>query len=153
MDRIPKVLFLTRGNASRAQIAEGFLRTLAGNRLIPLSAGTESATVNPLAGEVMSELGIDISTQQPREVGSLFRETLNYVVALCDEPREKYPLYPFTRNLLKWSVPDPEVAAEAEARRQAFRQVRDQIKTKVEDLIETMNRPEKVFARVHSLAA
>ena len=62
----------------------------------------------------MSELGIDISTQQPREVGSLFRETLRYAVALCDEPREKYPLYPFTRNLLKWSVPDPEIAAEAE---------------------------------------
>ena len=154
MDKIPKVLFLSRGNASRAQIAEGFLRILGGGRFIPLSAGTESADVSPLAMEVMSEVGIDISTQRPREVGSLFRETFRYAVAVCDEPRERYPVYPFTRNLLRWSVSDPEAAAaEPEAKKQAFRQVRDQIRNRVEELIETTNQPDSTFAKAHASAA
>jgi arsenate reductase (thioredoxin) len=154
MDKAPKVLFLSRGDASRAQIAEGFLRSLAGNRFIPLSAGTESAGVSPLALEVMSEAGIDISTQRPREVASLFRETIRYAVALCDEPRERHPLFPFTPNLLTWSVSDPDVATgEPEARKQVFRQVRDQIRSMVEELIETMNQPENAFAKAHAKAA
>jgi arsenate reductase len=153
MDKTPKVLFLSRGNASRAQIAEGFLRVLAGSRFIPLSAGTESADVSPLAMEVMSEVGIDISTQRPREVASLFRETFRYAVAVCDEPRERYPVYPFTRNLLRWSVSDPEVATGGpEARRQVFRQVRDQIRGRVEELIETTNQPDSAFAKAHAAA-
>ena len=154
MDKIPKVLFLSRGNASRAQMAEGFLRVLAGNRFVPVSAATESSSVNPLAIEVMSEVGIDISTQKPREVRSLFRETFPYVVTLGDEPRERYPLYPFTRNVLRWSVADPEVSTdELEAKRQAFRQVRDQLKDRVQDLIVAMNQPDRVFAKVHSAPA
>jgi len=154
MDKTPKVLFLSRGSASRAQMAEGFLRVLAGSRFIPLSAGTESADVSPLAMEVMSELGIDISAQRPREVASLFRETFRYAVAVCDEPRERYPVYPFTRNLLRWSVPDPEAAAaEPEARKQVFRQVRDQIRSRVEELIETTNQPDRAFANAHAAAA
>jgi len=154
MDKTPKVLFLSRGNASRAQIAEGFMRTLAGNRFIPFSAGTEDRSVSPLAVEVMSEVGIDISTQQPHEVASLFRENFRYAVALCDEPRERHPVFPFTRNLFTWSVLDPEVAtSELEARKQVFRQIRDQIRSRVEELIETMNQPDSAFAKVHAVAA
>ena len=154
MDKTPKVLFLSRGNASRAQIAEGFMRALAGNQLITFSAGTEDASVSPLAVEVMSEVGIDISIQQPREVASLFRDNFRYAVALCDEPRERHPIFPFTRNLLTWPVLDPEVAAsEPEARKQAFRQVRDQIRSKVTELIDKMNQPESAFAMAHAKAA
>jgi len=154
MDKTPKVLFLSRGNASRAQIAEGFARALGGDRLIPFSAGTESAGVSPLAAEVMSEVGIDISTQQPHEVASLFRDNFRYAVALCDEPRERHPIFPFTRNLLTWSVLDPEVAtSELEARKQVFRQIRDQIRSRVEELVETMNQADRAFAKVYTVAA
>jgi len=139
MEKIPKVLFFSRGSASRGQIAEGLLRSLAGDRFIPVSAGADATAVDPLAAEVMREVGIDISTQKPREVASLFRETFHYVVVMGDEPRERYPLYPFARKLVKWSVPNPEVAAgEPEARKQVFRQVRDQTRNKVEELIQTI---------------
>jgi len=152
MDKIRKVLFLSRGSASRGQMAEGFLRVLAGNQFIPYSAGTEAAGVSPLAAEVMGEVGIDISTQEPREIASLFRETFHYVVALCDEPRQRYPVFPFTRNLLRWSVSDPEVAT-GEARKQVFREVRDQIRSRVEELIETANQRDSGFAKIHAVAA
>jgi len=140
MDKKLKVLFLSRGSASRSHMAEGFLRTLAGDLFVPSSAGTESAGVSSLAREVMSEVGIDISSQKPSEVASLFRDTFHCVVSLCDEPRERYPLFPFTRRLLRWSVPDPEVVSGGtEVGKQAFRQVRDQLRNRVEELIETMN--------------
>jgi len=102
----------------------------------------------------MSEAGIDISAQQVREVVSLFRETFHCVVALCDEARERYPVYPFTRNLLRWPVVDPDaVAHDAEERKKAFRQIRDQIKNKVMDLVEAMNEPKRVFAESYPRAA
>jgi len=154
MYKIPKVLFLSRGSASRGQIAEGLLRSLAGDQYLPYSAGTEASHVHPLALEVMSEDGIDISNQKPRDIASLFHESFQYVVVLCDEPRERYPVYPFTRNLVKWSVPDPEfLAADSGARKQAFRQIRDQMKDRVEELIETMNQPRTAFANVRAAAA
>lgn len=135
-------------------MAEGFLRALAGNHFIPVSAGTEGASVNPMAIEVMSEAGIDISTHKPQEVASLFRENFHYVVTLCDESRERHPLYPFTRNLIKWSVLDPEVGAgEPETKKQASRKVRDQVRNMVEKLIETMNAPGFAFPKTHPLAA
>ncbi|HXX20162.1 MAG TPA: arsenate reductase ArsC [Candidatus Acidoferrum sp.] len=153
MDKIPKILFLSRGSASRAQIAEGFLRDMAGDRLVAISAGTESAEVSPLALEVMGEAGVDISTQRPREIPSLFRETIRYAVVVCDEPRERYPVFPFTPKLLKWSVSDPESAAGGqEAKKQAFREVRDQLKRRVEELVETVSQPNG-GAKVHAAAA
>jgi arsenate reductase len=154
MNKTPKVLFLSRGDASRAQIAEGFFRVLANNQLIPFSAGTDAKGVSPLAVEAMSEVGIDISTRKPEEPGSLFRENFQYVVALCDESRERYPLFPFTPNLLKWSIRDPEVGTDGlEARKQAFRQVRDQIRSMVNDLVEIVQRPVDAFAKAHAKAA
>ncbi|MGA8872374.1 MAG: arsenate reductase ArsC [Candidatus Acidiferrales bacterium] len=147
MEKIPKVLFFSRGSASRGQMAEGFLRSLAGDRFIPVSAGADAADVNPLAAEVMREVGIDISAQKPREVGSLFHETFHFVVVLSDEARERYPLYPFTRRLLKWSVPNPEIAAgELEAQKQMFRQVRDQMRIQVEKLIQTTGAPTNSYS-------
>ena len=154
MEKKAKVLFLCRGSASRGQMAEGFLRLLAGDRFIPCSAGTEAAGVSPLAAEVMCEVGIDISTQKSNGVAPLFRESFYCVVALCDEARERYPLFPFTRRLLRWSVPDPEDATGGpEARIQAFRQVRDQLRNRVEELIEAMKPQETAFAKGHAAAA
>jgi arsenate reductase (thioredoxin) len=154
MDKTRKVLFFSRGSASRGQIAEGLLRSMAGDRFIPVSAGADAALVDPVAAEVMREIGIDISNQTPREVGSLFHETFHYVVVLGDEPRERYPLYPFARTLLKWQVPNPEVAAsEPEAKKQAFRQARDQMRAKVEELVQVISQAEGAHASTYSAAA
>ena len=49
MDKKPKVLFLSTGNATRSKMAEGFLRSVAGDRFIAVSAGIESNAASPLA--------------------------------------------------------------------------------------------------------
>ena len=153
MDKKIRVLFLSKGSASRGLMAEGILRALAGDRFHPSCAGTEAAYASPLATEVMREAGIDISSLQPNGIAALFRETFYCVISLCDEPRERYPLFPFTRKLLRWSVPDPEAAAGGpEASRQSFRQVRDQLRHQVEEFVETMNPKQRLFAGARAAA-
>lgn len=132
MDKIPKILFLTRGSASRGEMAEGFLRRFAGRRFLPCSAGTEASSVNPLALEVMQEAGIDISGQRPRDIRSLFQESFQFVVTLYDETRERYPVFPFARQAMRWAIPDPEAATGTpDMVREAFRRVRDQLRNEV----------------------
>jgi arsenate reductase len=60
-----KVLFLCSGNSCRTQMAEAFLRDLAGDRFDVTSAGDDPATLDPEAAEAMGELGIDISGHTP----------------------------------------------------------------------------------------
>ena len=154
MDKKLKVLFLSRGSASRAQMAEGFLRALGDDELIPSSAGTEAAEMSPLAEEVMREVGIDISTQKPRELAALFRDTFHCVVALCDERRERYPLFPFTRKIVRWSVPDPEAAAGGpEEGKEAFRQVREELRNRVEELAERMTQRKRAIPLAQAATA
>ena len=154
MHKNPKVLFLSKGSASRSQMAEGLLRALGGDQFIVSSAGCEHAGVSPQAIEVMREVGIDISAQVPREVISVFGETFQCVVSLCDPPRERYPVYPFTRKLLRWSVPDPEAGSgEPEERIEAFRQVREELQHRVEKFIASMEPEGSAMERARAATA
>lgn len=63
-----RVLFLCTGNSARSQMAEALLRQKAGDRFIAYSAGLEPQEVNPLAKQVMAEIGIDISAQRAKSV-------------------------------------------------------------------------------------
>ena len=67
-----KVLFLCTGNSCRSQIAEGWLRHLAGDRFEAHSAGLKPSTVNPSAIKVMAEAGVDIAAQHSKDVGGNF---------------------------------------------------------------------------------
>jgi len=154
MEKKLKVLFLSRGNASRSQMAARLLGALGDEEFIPYSAGTEAADVHPLVKEVMQEIGIDISTQMPVQIAALFRDTFHCVVSLCDERRERYPLFPFTRKILRWSVPDPEaVSGGPEAKEQAFRQVREELTNRVQELAETLTKRKRAMPVAHAAAA
>ena len=136
MEKKAKVLFLSTGNATRGQMAEGFVRKLAGDGLIPVSAGIESPTSNPLGAEVMKEVGVDISVQRSKDVAQSLKEHFGYVVTLYDSARERSPVFPFTQNLLRWSVPDPASADGTwEQRKEAFRRARDEIRARVQDFL------------------
>jgi arsenate reductase (thioredoxin) len=131
----PKVLFLSRGNATRGQMAEGLLRSLAADRFDATSAGIEPGTLNPMAVEAMREAGVDISRQQAKNVKELLKEHFAYVITVCDLARERAPIFPFTPNLVHWSIYDPESAHSAEEKKIIFRRVRDEIRAKVESFL------------------
>ena len=66
-DRLPAVLFLCVHNAGRSQMALGWLERLGGDRVVGYAGGSEPATiVNPLAVDVMAEVGIDIGAATPK---------------------------------------------------------------------------------------
>jgi arsenate reductase len=145
MRKKPKVLFLSTGNATRSQMAEGFLRALAADRFEATSAGIEPGELNPLAVEVMKEVEIEISHQQSKNVKDSLREHFGYVITVCDSARERAPVFPFTPNLVHWSLYDPEAFEHTpEEKKKVFRRVRDEIRAKVESFINetTKERPE-----------
>jgi arsenate reductase (thioredoxin) len=136
MDHKPKVLFFSTGGTTRSQMAEGFLRTLAGDAMIAASTAVKAVDADPLTAEVMKEVGVDITTQHPKDVAQFFKEHFSYVVTVCDASREKFPVWPFTRNIRHWSLMDPErVQGSLEQKREAFRGVRDEIRRNVQEFV------------------
>ena len=125
----PRVLFLCTHNSARSQMAEGFLRSMAGDRFEAGSAGTERTSVNPLAIRAMAELGIDIGHHTSKQYESVMHQRWDYVITVCDNAKESCPLVPGSVKRLHWSFEDPSQATGDDAQRLAvFREVRDQIR-------------------------
>jgi len=129
-----KVLFLCTGNSARSQMAEGYLRHVAPERFEALSAGIEPKGLNPLAVEAMREIGIDIRRQTSKDVSSFLGTHIPYVVTVCDNARERCPIFPGTYKFLHWSFEDP-AAAEGthEEKLAVFRRVRDRLTRKIDE--------------------
>jgi arsenate reductase len=128
----PRVLFLCTHNSARSQMAEGFLRAMAGDRFEAGSAGTEKTSVNPLAIRVMAERGIDISGQTSKLYSDL--ESWDCLITVCDDANERCPWVPGSVERLHWSFPDPSRATGTEEERLVvFRRVRDQIQERLTD--------------------
>jgi len=128
-----KVLFLCTGNSARSQMAEGLLRQLAGDRFEPLSAGIEPKGLNPLAVEAMREIGIDISRQTSKDVKTFLGQAIPYIVTVCDNARERCPIFPRTYKFLHWSFDDPAAAKGTDTEKLAvFRRVRNEISRRIE---------------------
>jgi arsenate reductase len=115
-------------------MAEGLLRTLAGDELAVFSAGTRPSVVNPFAIAVMRERGIDISGQRSKHLDEFRAQPFDYVITVCDSAAETCPVFPGRARRIHWSFPDPAAVAGSNAERQAaFRQVRDAIEARLRE--------------------
>jgi arsenate reductase len=131
---VTRVLFLCTHNSARSQMAEGFLRAVAGDRFEAGSAGTEKTSVNPLAIRVMAELGIDLGGHRSKVYEDVASEDWDFLITVCDDANERCPWVPGSVQRLHWSFPDPSRATGTEEQRLAvFRRVRDQIKERLTD--------------------
>jgi arsenate reductase len=114
-------------------MAEGLLRSIAGERFEVYSAGTEATHVRPLAIEAMEEAGMDISRQESETLDRYLDEPFEYVVTVCDDANEACPVFPGATHRLHWSFEDPSAARGSEDERlEVFRRVRDQIRDRIE---------------------
>ena len=122
------VLFVCVHNAGRSQMAAGFLKHLAGDRIEVRSAGTAPGErVNPAAVEAMAEIGIDISANFPKKLTDEAVQESDYVITMgCGD---KCPFYP-GKTYLDWVLDDP--AGQGVA---AVRPIRDAVRKHVEALI------------------
>jgi arsenate reductase len=117
-------------------MAEGFLRHLAGESFEVTSAGTAPAELNPVAIQVMQEVGIDISNHWAKDSANFFRERFQYVITVCKKAKERCPIFPGAIWRLDWDIEDPAaVEGSAEERLAVFRRVRDEIEDRVRQLI------------------
>ena len=129
-----RLLFLCTGNSCRSQMAEGFARHLGGEGLSVFSAGSRPTALHPLTVEVMREVGIDISGQYAKGLDHVPDE-FDLVVTVCDQAAEACPFRPGTQ-VLHWSLPDPAAATgDLETVKNRFRAVRDEIRTRVQELL------------------
>ena len=139
----PKVLFVCTENSCRSQMAEGFLRHLAGDRFDVVSAGAYPTELNPNAVEAMKEIGIDISGQYAKDVAQFLGQTFQYLIRVCTA-REKCPLLPGAIWYFDWRFEDPADAEGAAAEKLAvFRRVRDQIEEKTIEFVAQEGLPER----------
>jgi arsenate reductase len=128
-----RVLMLCTGNSARSQMAEGLLRRIAGDRYEVFSAGVAPSHVRPEAIEVMSELGIDLSTHRSKSVDEFAGQRFDYVITVCDNAAENCPVFPGSTKRIHWSFDDPAgVTGSQEDRLAAFRHSRDEIRKRLE---------------------
>lgn len=126
----PTVLILCTGNSCRSHLAEGILRTAAGDSLNVQSAGSKPAGyVHPLAIQVMQEIGIDISTHQSKHMNDFLHQPVETVITVCGNADQACPIFPGQVNRHHWGFYDPAHATGTDEEKLAvFRRVRDEIK-------------------------
>jgi protein-tyrosine-phosphatase len=124
----PTVLFVCVHNAGRSQMAAGYLRHLAGDRIEVLSAGSQPAdAINPVAVAAMAEEGIDIRAFAPKVLTPEAVQASDVVVTMgCGDA---CPFYPGKRYE-DWKLDDP-----AGQGIEAVRPIRDEIRARIVALI------------------
>ena len=124
----PTVLFVCVHNAGRSQMAAGYLRHLAGDRVEVLSAGSERKDqINPIAVEAMAEEGIDIANNTPKILSDEAVQASDVVITMgCGDACKFYP----GKRYEDWKLDDP-----AGQGIDAVRVIRDDIKGRIEQLL------------------
>ena len=118
-----RVLFLCTGNSARSQMAEGLLRSIAGDKYDVFSAGTHPKGVHPLTIQVMREIDINVSGQTSKDVGVFAGQSFDYVITVCDRAKQACPVFPGSVPI-HWGFDDPIDEA-------SFRRVRDEIRDRL----------------------
>lgn len=129
------ILFLCVANSARSQMAEGIAKRILPSGIQVQSAGSSPSVVNPLAVEVLAEIGIDIRGRFSKSVADIDFTTVDTVITLCAE--EVCPVPPKEVRHLHWLFPDPanKLLCRAEQLK-IFREVRDGLGKRIRELAE-----------------
>lgn len=128
-----KVMFVCKKNSARSQMAEGFAKTLGTDKVEVTSSGLEASQVNPHAIKAMSDVGIDISNQTSNALSEFNPEDFDAVISLCGCGVNLPEAWVLREVFEDWQLEDPAEKPEI------FPSVRDDIKERVEKLIEKLS--------------
>lgn len=135
-----RVLFLCTGNSCRSQMAEGWANALGGDRVTATSAGIEAHGQNPRAVAAMREAGVDIAAQDSKVLTEKMLAHADLVVTVCGHADERCPVLPPGRRKIHWPLEDPAMAAGTDEEiMRAFRATRDEVRTRVCELLEEIH--------------
>ena len=124
-----KILFLCTHNSCRSQMAEALANHYLKDKVLAFSAGTESTRVNPLADQVLKELGVDTSPLRSKTIDEFKDHCFDHVITLCGDANDKCPLFFGGVERSHHGFEDPSRLPGNDADRlPEFRRVRDEIK-------------------------
>ena len=128
MNNKPSVIFVCVHNAGRSQMAAGFMEALSGGAVEVRSAGSMPADqLNPVAVEAMAEVGIDITSAQPKVLTPEAVQASDAVITMgCGDTCPYFP----GKRYEDWVLDDP-----AGQGLEAVRPIRDEIRGRVEALV------------------
>ena len=131
------ILFVCVENAGRSQMAEAFFRKYAPDDYEPKSAGTHhKSQINPLAVQVMKEVGIDISNQKPKEMTEdMIRNATKIINMGCMD--KNFCPTSFVHNVIDWGIEDPKGKPI-----EKVKEIRDEIERRVKEIVEEMKKEE-----------
>ncbi|MBD1832280.1 arsenate reductase, glutathione/glutaredoxin type [Cyanobacteria bacterium FACHB-472] len=127
-----RVMFVCKKNSARSQMAEGFAKTLGKGKIEVISSGLEASQVRPEAIATMKEIGIDITNQQSKPLSDFKAEDFDVVISLCGCGVNLPTDWVLREVFEDWQLDDPAEQPEI------FPRVRDQIKERVTQLIESL---------------
>jgi protein-tyrosine-phosphatase len=120
-------------NAGRSQMAEAFFKKYSKAKFNVISAGTTpSSELNPVVVQVMKEIGIDMLEQSPKILSTSMIENSHKIINMGCMDKESCPSI-FVKDVIDWNVSDPKTQSIEQVRI-----IRDQIKSKVLDMIDSL---------------
>lgn len=132
------VLFVCVENAGRSQMAEGLFRKYAPEGYEPLSAGTKPISqINPLAIQVMNEIGIDISTLKPKDLSEDMMRNSDKIINMGCMDEKFCPTF-FIPNVIDWGIENPKNKPI-----ERVREIRDEIERRTKQLAAEVSIAEK----------
>ncbi|WDL96561.1 arsenate reductase (thioredoxin) [Alicyclobacillus sp. ALC3] len=132
----PIVYFICTGNSCRSQMAEGWARHFAGDKVTVVSGGIEAHGLNPRAIQVMQEAGVDMSSHTSNLIDNDVLNQSDYAITLCGDAYDRCPVTPPHVKRLHWGYEDPARATGTEEEiMEKFREVRDAIRDRVREFM------------------
>lgn len=137
MNELPDaVLFACTHNSVRSPIGEGLLKHLLGHKIYVDSVGVRPKEIDPFVVEVMEEVGIDLSRHRAKGFDDL--EDTSYDLIISLSPQAQHSSVELTRTMACevefWNTFDPSIVeGSREERLNAYRQVRDLLKKRIEE--------------------
>jgi arsenate reductase (thioredoxin) len=123
------ILFVCVENAGRSQMAEGFFRKYAPEGFEPLSAGTKpTSQINPLAIQVMNEIGLDISNQKSKDLTEDMMRNSDKIINMGCMDKNFCPTL-FIPKVIDWGIEDPKYKPIEQVRK-----IRDEIERRIMEL-------------------
>jgi len=116
-------------NAGRSQMAEGFFRKYAPEGYEPASAGTKPVSrINPVAIQVMNEIGIDISKQESKDLSEDMMRNSDKIINMGCMDKNFCPTL-FIPKVIDWGIEDPK-----DKPIERVRKIRDEIESRIKEL-------------------
>jgi arsenate reductase (thioredoxin) len=130
------ILFVCVENAGRSQMAEGFFnQKYAPKDYRAISAGTRPASqINPLAAQVMKEVGINIGSQKSKMITEDMIKSSEKSINMGCIDKAECPLL-FINNVVDWGIEDPKGKPI-----EKVREIRNEIERQVKEIAQSLQR-------------